>query len=218
MVIGKELGCIHVAAGKPGHPIPQLRKLALSLGQHLIFRWKARIRGSLDVTVANTMSTRRGWLRPSAKVRPRVLSPAHHEWSRGLRWENEPHHVGGLAAVSRRRPPVVTPAALPAFTSPSMRRRISDRHSSFCPQISPDSATKAQEGISEWLGKKRPRYISATRVNAEAKMRRLAGAKIHRRCWQENPELGAFSSGIRLGSDYPPRRQHWRGVNGAYFD
>ena len=55
-------------------------------------------------------------------------------------------------------------------------------------------------------------------VNAGAKMRRLAGAKIHRRCWQEGPELGAFSSGIRLGSDYPPRRQHWRGVNGAYFD
>ncbi len=49
-------------------------------------------------------------------------------------------------------------------------------------------------------------------------MRRLAGAKIHRRCWQEDPELGAFSSGIRLGSDYLPRRQHWRGVNGAYFD
>ena len=55
-------------------------------------------------------------------------------------------------------------------------------------------------------------------VNAGAKMGRLAGAKIHRRCWQEGPELGAFSSGIRLGSDYPPRRQHWRGVNGAYFD
>ena len=55
-------------------------------------------------------------------------------------------------------------------------------------------------------------------VNAGAIMRRLAGAKIHRRCWQEGPELGAFSSGIRLGSDYPPRRQHWRGVNGAYFD
>ena len=69
--------------------------------------------------------------------------------------------------MSRRRPPVVTPAALPAFTSPSMRRRISDRHSSFCPQISPDSATKAQEGISEWLGKKRPRYISATRLTRE---------------------------------------------------
>ena len=44
----------------------------------------------------------------------------------------------------------------------------------------------------------------------------LARAKIHRRCWQEGPELGAFSSGIRLGSDYPPRRQHWRGVNGAF--
>jgi hypothetical protein len=60
--------------------------------------------------------------------------------------------------------------------------------------------------------------VHGYRVNAGAKMRRLAGAKIHRRCWQEGPELGAFSSGIRLGSDYPPRRQHWRGVNGAYFD
>ena len=62
------------------------------------------------------------------------------------------------------------------------------------------------------------RILCEGTVNAGAKMRRLAGAKIHRRCWQEGPELGAFSSGIRLGSDYPPRRQHWRGVNGAYFD
>ena len=59
-------------------------------------------------------------------------------------------------------------------------------------------------------------FRTAAHVNAEAKMRRLARAKIHRRCWQEGPELGAFSSGIRLGSDYPPRRQHWRGVNGAF--
>ena len=59
------------------------------------------------------------------------------------------------------------------------------------------------------------RMTNGSCVNAGAKMRRLAGAKIHR---QEGPELGAFSSGIRLGSDYPPRRQHWRGVNGAYFD
>ena len=29
-------------------------------------------------------------------------------------------------------------------------------------------------------------------VNAGAKMHRLAGAKIHQRCWQEAPELGAF--------------------------
>ena len=61
-----------------GHPIPQLRKLALSLGQHLIFRWKARIRGSLDVTVANTMGTRRGWLRPSAINRVQgIMSHIH---------------------------------------------------------------------------------------------------------------------------------------------
>ena len=67
-------------------------------------------------------------------------------------------------------------------------------------------------------GQWRDQWYDTSGVNAGAKMRRLAGAKIHRRCWQEGPELGAFSSGIRLGSDYPPRRQHWRGVNGAYFD
>jgi hypothetical protein len=32
------------------------------------------------------------------------------------------------------------------------------------------------------------------------------------------PELGAFSSGIRLGSDYPPACPSWHGVSGACSD
>ena len=32
------------------------------------------------------------------------------------------------------------------------------------------------------------------------------------------PELGAFSSGIRLGWDYPPAGPNWHGVNGACSD
>ena len=32
------------------------------------------------------------------------------------------------------------------------------------------------------------------------------------------PELGAFSSGIRLGSDCPPACPSWRGVSGACSD
>jgi hypothetical protein len=32
------------------------------------------------------------------------------------------------------------------------------------------------------------------------------------------PELGAFSSGIRLGWDYPPAGPSWPGVSGACSD
>jgi hypothetical protein len=32
------------------------------------------------------------------------------------------------------------------------------------------------------------------------------------------PELGAFSSGIRLGWDYPPAGPSWHGVSGACSD
>jgi len=55
-------------------------------------------------------------------------------------------------------------------------------------------------------------------VNAGAKIHRFAGAKIHRRCWQEGPELVAFSSGIRLGSDCPQGCPSWHGVSGACSD
>jgi hypothetical protein len=32
------------------------------------------------------------------------------------------------------------------------------------------------------------------------------------------PRTGGFSSGIRLGSDYPPAYPSWRGVSCAYSD
>ncbi|HEU0151373.1 MAG TPA: hypothetical protein VFR21_31475, partial [Bradyrhizobium sp.] len=41
-------------------------------------------------------------------------------------------------------------------------------------------------------------------VNAGAKMHRFAGAKMHQRCSQKSPELGAFSSGIKLRLDCLP--------------
>jgi hypothetical protein len=49
-------------------------------------------------------------------------------------------------------------------------------------------------------------------------MHRLAGAKIHQRCWQEGPESGAFSSGIKPAWDYLPRYRSWQGVSVACFD
>ena len=55
-------------------------------------------------------------------------------------------------------------------------------------------------------------------VNAGAKMHRLDGAKIHQRRWQEDPERGAFSSGIRLVWDYQPACRSWPGVSGACSD
>lgn len=55
-------------------------------------------------------------------------------------------------------------------------------------------------------------------VNAAAKMHRLAGAKIHQRCWQEGPRTGGLSSDIRLGRDYPPVCPSWHGVSGSCSD
>src|SRR4051794_12448284 len=55
-------------------------------------------------------------------------------------------------------------------------------------------------------------------VNAGAKMHRFAGAKMHQGCWQKGPELGAFLSGIRLGSDCPRACPSWRAVIGACSD
>ena len=55
-------------------------------------------------------------------------------------------------------------------------------------------------------------------VNAAAKMHRLAGAKIHQRCWQEGPRTGALSSDIRLGRVYPPVCPSWHGVSGSCSD
>src|SRR6266581_1051607 len=55
-------------------------------------------------------------------------------------------------------------------------------------------------------------------VNAAAKMHRLAGAKIHQRCWQEGPRTGGLSSVIRLGRDYPPVCPSWHGVSGSCSD
>jgi hypothetical protein len=36
--------------------------------------------------------------------------------------------------------------------------------------------------------------------------------------YKNAPELGAFSSGIRLGWDYPPVCPNWDGVSGACSD
>jgi SAM (Sterile alpha motif) domain-containing protein/adenylate/guanylate cyclase family protein len=55
-------------------------------------------------------------------------------------------------------------------------------------------------------------------VNATAKMHRLAGAKIHQRCWQEGPRTGGLSSDIRLGRDYPPVYPSRHGVSGSCSD
>ena len=56
-------------------------------------------------------------------------------------------------------------------------------------------------------------------VNAGAKMHRLAGAKMHQRCWQKGPRTGGlFLRGIRLGWDYPPVYPSWPGVSGACSD
>jgi len=35
---------------------------------------------------------------------------------------------------------------------------------------------------------------------------------------RKTPELGAFSSGIRLGWDYPPACPSWHGVSGVCSD
>ena len=67
----------------------------------------------------------------------------------------------------------------------------------------------APRGIGKsWLG-------LSIGVNATAIMHRLAGAKIHQRCWQEGPELGAFSSGIKARWDCPRAFPSWHGVSGS---
>jgi len=67
------------------------------------------------------------------------------------------------------------------------------------------------ERCHDWLNR-------GSRVNAGAKMHRLAGAKIHQRFGKKAPELGAFSSGIKPAWDYPPRYRSWQGVSVACFD
>ena len=49
-------------------------------------------------------------------------------------------------------------------------------------------------------------------------MHRFPEQKCISEAGNKGPQLGAFSSGIRLASDYPPGCQHWRGVSGAYSD
>ena len=61
-------------------------------------------------------------------------------------------------------------------------------------------------------------HLAEMAVNAAAKMHRLAGAKIHQRCWQEGPRTGALSSDIRLGRVYPPVCPSWHGVSGSCSD
>jgi hypothetical protein len=55
-------------------------------------------------------------------------------------------------------------------------------------------------------------------VNAGGKVHRFPEQKCISEAGNKGPQLGAFSPGIRLASDYPPGCQHWRGVSGAYSD
>ena len=49
-------------------------------------------------------------------------------------------------------------------------------------------------------------------------MHRLAGAKIHQRCWQEGPRTGGLFFRLRLESDDPPAYPSWHGVGVACSD
>ena len=62
------------------------------------------------------------------------------------------------------------------------------------------------------------RALDGDRVNAGAKMRRLAGAKIHQRGWREGRRADTSWSGVNHGPDYLLACRSWRDVSDVYSD